>query len=148
MTSRAVFLRNDGILVDSTGASPVYFAGLSADNYYIVVRHRNHLAVMSANAVALSGSSLLYNFTTAQTQAYGTNPMKALTGGGFGLISGDANRDGSINATDLNTYWIPQNGTTYDYLTKTADFNLDATINATDLNTFWTPENGKATQVP
>ena len=51
---------------------------------------------MSLNAVALSGSSALYNFTTAQTQAYGTNPMKALSGGGFGMIAGDASRDGSM----------------------------------------------------
>jgi hypothetical protein len=64
------------------------------------------------------------------------------------MIAGDASRDGSINATDLNIYWIPQNGTPYDYQTKTSDFNLDATINATDLNSLWIPENGKATQVP
>jgi hypothetical protein len=103
---------------------------------------------MTASAIPLSSSSALYNFTTDQTQAYGTNPMKALTGGGYGMIAGDASRDGSINATDLNIYWIPQNGTPYIYQTKTSDFNLDATINATDLNSFWIPENGKATQVP
>ncbi len=74
--------------------------------------------------------------------------MVSLSGGGFGMIAGDASRDGSNNATDLNSYWIPQNGTAFDYKTKTADFNLDATINATDLNTFWIPENGKSTQVP
>ena len=147
-TVRAAFLKNDGTIVDVDGSSPVLFPTVAAGNYYVVIRHRNHLAVMTASAIPLSGSSSPYDFTTAQTDAYGTNPMKALTGGSYGMIAGDASSDGSINATDLNTYWIPQNGTTYDYQTKTADFNLDATINATDLNTFWIPENGKSTQVP
>jgi hypothetical protein len=148
VVTRAAFLRSDGIIVDTDGLSPVSFTGLSAGNYYVVVRHRNHLAIMTASAILLSSNSDLYNFTTAQTQAYGSNPMKALTGGVYGMIAGDASRDGSINATDLNIYWIPQNGTPYDYQTKTSDFNLDATINATDLNSLWIPENGKATQVP
>jgi hypothetical protein len=151
VSKRAAFLKSDGTIVDVDGTSPVSFTGLTADNYYVVVRHRNHLAIMSATAIPLSSSSVLYDFTTtlqSPPKAYGTNPMVALSGGGFGMIAADANVDGTINATDLNTYWIPQNGTPYDYQTKTADFTLDATINATDLNTYWIPNNGKATQVP
>ena len=85
VATRAAFLKSDGTIVDTDGSSPVSFTGLSAGNYYAVVRHRNHLAIMTASAIPLSSSSELYNFTTAQTQAYttGTNPMKALTGSGF-----------------------------------------------------------------
>ena len=122
---------------------------ISAGNYYVVVSHRNHLAIMSSSAIALSSSSELYDFTTAQTLAYQSNPMEDFfTGGIYGMIAGDPDRDDSVNTTDLNAYWILQNGATYDYQTKTADFNLDATINSTDLNLYWTPSNGKATQVP
>jgi hypothetical protein len=145
VATRAVFLKNDGTLLDSTGASPVYFTGLSAGNYYIVLRHRNHLAIMSANAISLSGSSSLYNFTTAQTQAYGTNPMKALTGGSFGMIAGDANQDGFISAGDKNSYWFPQNGLN-GYLS--GDFNLNSFVTSGDKNLFWFPNNGLAAQVP
>ena len=148
--TRAAFLKSDGKIVDTNGSSTVTFTGLNDGNYYVVVRHRNHLAIMSASAIPLSGSSALYDFSTSQSQAYttGVDPMVALAGGIYGMIAADASEDGSINATDLNTFWIPQNGTPYDYQTKTADFNLDATINATDLNLFWIPSNGKATQVP
>ncbi len=147
--SRAALLKSNGSIVDLDGSSQVKFNRIVPGNYYIVIRHRNHLPIMSANPVNLSfTNSSLYDFSTAQTQAYGTEPMANLGSSVFGMIAGDANGDGSINATDLNTYWIPQNGTMYDYQSKTADFNLDATVNATDLNTYWIPENGKATQVP
>jgi hypothetical protein len=33
-------------------------------NYYLVIKHRNHLAIMSAAAISLNGnSSVLYDFT-------------------------------------------------------------------------------------
>ena len=35
-----------------------------AGDYFIVIKHRNHLPVMSANTVSLNGStSVLYDFT-------------------------------------------------------------------------------------
>ena len=148
VATQAALLKSDGTIVDINGLSAVRFFELPASEYYIVVRHRNHLTIMSSNPISLSGTTPLYDFTTAQTQAYGLNPMRYLDVGVFGTFAADANADGSLNATDLNVYWLPQNGTAYDYLTKTADFNLDGSINATDLNEFWIPNNGRATQVP
>ena len=96
VAGRAGFLKNDGTVVDIDGASPLSFAGVSPGNYYVVVRHRNHLSIMSAAPIALSSTSALYDFKTAQTQAYGTNAMAALTGGAFGMIAGDVNQDGIV----------------------------------------------------
>ena len=48
--TRAAFLKSDGTIVDVDGTSPVLFTGLSDGNYYIVVRHRNHLAVMTCKS--------------------------------------------------------------------------------------------------
>ncbi len=93
---RAAFVRNDGRLFDTDGTLDVNFSGLAADNYYIVIKHRNHLAVMSSSPVSLSSSSTLYDFTTAQSKAYGTNPMKDFGGSKFGMFAGDANADGGI----------------------------------------------------
>jgi hypothetical protein len=95
-SKRAAFLKSDGTIVDVNGSSPVIFNGISEGNYYIVIRHRNHLSIMSASAVALSGTSSLYDFTTNQNKAYGTNSMWAFTGGGYGMIAGDINKDGII----------------------------------------------------
>ena len=54
---RAAFLTSDGTIVDTTGSSPVLFNGLSDGNYYIVIRHRNHLAVMSKDSVCIKLAS-------------------------------------------------------------------------------------------
>jgi len=51
--SRAGFLLKDGKIVDLDGTSPLHFK-VNGDTYYIVVKHRNHLSVMSASDVALT----------------------------------------------------------------------------------------------
>jgi hypothetical protein len=102
---------------------------------------------MSANAVSLSGSSSLYDFTTAQAKAYGTNAMKDLLGNAtvFGMFGGDGNGDGFVTAGDKNIYWFPQNGT-IGYLS--GDFNLDSFVTAGDKNLIWFPNNGLVAQIP
>jgi hypothetical protein len=68
--------------------------------------------------------------------------------GVMALISGDANRDGEINASDNNNAWILQNGQAYDYGTSIADFNLDGTVNAVDKNSVLLINNSKVEQLP
>lgn len=153
ISKRAAFIKNDGNLTEidpiNAGSSDIIFTGVSPGNYYVVVKHRNHLAVMSASPIALSASSSLYDFTTAQNKAFttGPDPMVILGVGKYGMYAGDANSDGTINAIDYNSYWLIQNGTPFDYNTKFGDFNLDATINAIDYNNYWLSNNGKATQI-
>jgi hypothetical protein len=101
VATRAAFIKRDGSIVDLDGVSPVAFVNLAAGNYYVVVRHRNHLAIMSASAVALSASSSLYDFTMSQSAAYSTDyglylPMKDLGDGKFGMCAGDVNGDGTL----------------------------------------------------
>ena len=97
--TRAAFLMSDGSIHDIDGSNHVNFIGLSTGSYYIVVIHRNHLAVMSNNPVSLPNSSA-YDFTLNSNSAYGTNPMATLSDGKFGMYAGDANGNGVINATD------------------------------------------------
>jgi hypothetical protein len=131
--TRAAFLKSNGMVVDLDGTGLVKFAGSPATTYYIVVMHRNHLSVMTALAPALSGTSSLYDFTTAQTQAYGTNPMADLGGGKYGIISGDANGDGIVDATDRSDAWNDRLQTGY----KSSDVNLDGIVDASDRSDIW-----------
>jgi hypothetical protein len=96
---QAAFMKNNGSIVDTNGVSPLLFKGISAGNFYVVIRHRNHLPVMSAAAVSLNAASAQYDFTTSVSKAFGTNPMMALTGGGFGMWAGDVNRNGNVKYT-------------------------------------------------
>jgi hypothetical protein len=92
---RAAFLKSDGTIVDVDGTSAVMFGGVAAGNYYVVVRHRNHLAVMSAGTTALSSLSTQYDFTTGPEKYYG-GEAKALPGGKYGLFAGDVTGDGAV----------------------------------------------------
>jgi hypothetical protein len=151
--TRAAFLLRNGSIVDMNGSSqvnfgPDYLGSRSVDpgSYYVVVRHRNHLPVMSAGPVAISAnSSALYDFTTAQTKAYGTNPMKLLPRGSvYGMYVGDANGDGSVTISD-RVLWKTQNGGSPGYLS--ADFNLSGDVTISD-RVLWKSNNGSGTQVP
>lgn len=133
VTRRAALLRNNGKIVDLDGISPVSIpAGtVLPSSFYIVVYHRNHLAVMSALQVQAQGScTAAYNFTTAQTQAYTTfsQPMKDLGAGVYGMLAGEVVTDGIINAWDRVT--VRNNTGALGYLN--ADVTLNSLVSAED----------------
>jgi len=72
VAKRAGFIKSDGTIVGLDGVSPLRF-GVSGGDYYVVIYHRNHLAVMSATTVTLSNASVAsYDFTTGSDKFYGT----------------------------------------------------------------------------
>lgn len=96
LATRAGFIRKDGTIVDIDGTSPIAFKGIDPGNYHIAVRHRNHLGIRTAAAQALAlETPATYNFTTAATQANGTNAMVNV-GSVYAMWAGDVNRDGKI----------------------------------------------------
>jgi hypothetical protein len=142
------WLLTDGTIRDFSDTTKSYVAltGAPAGNYYLVVSHRNHLAVMSYALAALDAgtSPVVYDFSTGQAKAYGTNALRAV-GTRFAMPGGDGTRDGGVDAFDRNSVWRVQNGTN-GYLA--GDYNLDGGVDALDLNLIWRPNNGSATQVP
>jgi hypothetical protein len=52
LASKSAFLLQDTTIRDLNGISPLSFT-LPADEYYIVIKHRNHLSVMSANPISI-----------------------------------------------------------------------------------------------
>jgi hypothetical protein len=145
VSRRAAILKNDGTLLNYDGSIGVPFNNVQEGSYYVAVFHRNHLAIMSANPVALSANSQIYDFTNGMNKAFGTNPMADLGGGIFGLYAGDGNSNGGITIADRNEVWLPQNGT-LGYLK--GDFNLDGGVTIHDINLYWNINNGTMTQVP
>ncbi len=145
VATRSAFLRKDGLITDLDGYSPVSFSGISDGNYYVVIRHRNHLAVMTANPLSLSAVASLYDMTTGQDKAYGSLPLVELTEGLFGIPTGDANANGQIQNDDKNDYWNNQAGQA-GY--NSADFNLNGQVQNDDKNDYWKQNVGKGTYVP
>ncbi|MDH7447527.1 hypothetical protein [Aquimarina sp. 2201CG14-23] len=91
-------LQRDGDVVALDGVSPVILYELPGD-YYVVIKHRNHLGVMSANTVSLSQSTTSIDFTDGSVTTYGTNAQTTfgMPTGVSAMWAGDANDDGKIN---------------------------------------------------
>ncbi len=145
LAQRAVFLKQDGQMVDLDATSPATFSTLISGSYFVVIRHRNHLALMSATTLDLTPSGTLHDFTGSQAQAYGINPMLALDGSTFGTYGGDGNTDHQITAFDMLQVWLAENGTA-GY--TQGDFNLNGSVTAFDMLQVWLPANGQSSQVP
>ena len=63
VATRAALLQRDGDIVSpSDGISPIAFSNNIPGNYFISIRHRNHLGVMSKNKIFLSSTLFLDGF--------------------------------------------------------------------------------------
>ena len=145
--SRSFFLRNDGMVTDDDGATTdLSLTGADDGSYFIVVKHRNHLAVMSATAQPLNSSSaLLYDFTDSSEKYYGGETGVKELGTNWGMVSGDANANGEVQADDKESYWRIEVGLP-GY--KDSDFNLNGEVQADDKEYFWGSNAGRGSQVP
>lgn len=94
LATRAALIQRDGDIVDTDGG-PVRFDGVDADDYFVAIRHRNHLGVMGANLVSLSGSSTTLDFTDGSVSTFGTNAQNSIGGTGA-MWSGNANSNGEV----------------------------------------------------
>lgn len=129
--TRAALLQKDGDIVDMDGVSPILFSNAVAGNYYITVRHRNHLGFRTIGKITLKNSTTnLFNFTNNSISVNGTNGLRKAASNVYTMIPGDINTDGTINATDLSI-WEAQNGV-YDDYAKKADLNFDGEVNTND----------------
>jgi hypothetical protein len=138
---RAAFIKSDGTITDLDGTSPVHFPSVAAGSYFIVLRHRNHLAAMSAAAHTLGPASVLYDFTTGQTQFFGN--LAAPVGTAFALYGGDSDADGFVGALDRSSVWNERNQVGY----LMSDMDLSGSTGALDRSLTWNNRN-MVSQVP
>jgi hypothetical protein len=145
--NRPAFLLRNGDIKNLNGSVYLMFTADISQNLFVVVYHRNHLGIMSANPVPLTGTGAgTCNFRTSSAQVYGsTLGYKQLNTSTWGLISGDGNGSGQVNNSDKVDVWKLQAGSS-GY--KAGDFNLNRQVDNTDKITFWKPNSGKASQVP
>jgi photosystem II stability/assembly factor-like uncharacterized protein len=118
-------------VVDLSGQGSFEFLNaVNGIDYYIQLEHRNSIETWSKTPQQFTASMLSYDFTTANTQAFGDN-MANIDASPviFGIYSGDENQNGIVDLTDVvnvsNAASIFTNG----YIS--ADMNGD---NITDLS--------------
>lgn len=143
---KALFILSDGTVTDLDGASVPQFSATVSNNLFTVVWHRNHIGIMSANALVQSGGVYTYDFSAGMGQVYGAQlAHKEIATGVWGMIGGDADADEQINNIDKNDYWAVQAGLA-GYLA--GDFNMDNQVNNSDKIDVWNQNTGLGGQVP
>ncbi len=126
---------------DTTKTCVEYSAG--AGSFYVIVRQRNHLSVMSSSAQFFDGSTCTtYKFSYSSQSAYGNGAMAAV-GPFYALFAGDVNGSGIISAADGNIVFLSTSSGLY----STSDTNLSGDTNADDANLVLTNLN-RTSQVP
>lgn len=80
VNSRVGLLQRDGDIVDLDGTSALQMS-VPDDDYFIAVRHRNHLGVMTAATVSVSTTSAAsVDFSSMGTATFGTDAQKNVSG--------------------------------------------------------------------
>jgi hypothetical protein len=144
---QAAFLLKDGSVVGLDGFNMLNFTATINDGLYVVIRHRNHIGVISANALVESVSVYTYDFSSGSGQAYGgASAQKNIGGSGtWGMMSGDGNGDGGVGTPDKVNVWDIQAG---EAGYKAGDFNMDGQVNNPDKDDQWIPNIGSGSYIP
>ena len=105
-TKRALLQRDGDIVSNIDGTSPVFFANRTPGNYYVSIKHRNHLGVMSLNTLNLgSCNAASIDFTTSDsvfTMSSILNPARKTIGSVRAMWSGDANTNKNVKYNGLS----------------------------------------------
>jgi len=107
VANKRALIQRDGDIVSSTdGTSPVYFPTVANGNYYVSIKHRNHLGVMSLNAISFSGcSTRSIDFTTSDpvyTMLCANPAQRKQIGSVYALWAGDANNNKNVKYNGLS----------------------------------------------
>ena len=146
VAERAGFLMTDGTIRDLNGTSLLEFPVPSYTNLFAVIRQRNHLGVMSAIPLPKVNNYYAYDFSTSANNVVGgIAGYKQLSGGTYGMVSGDGDANGNIEISDKLNVWREQAGLA-GY--RSGDFNLNGQVANKDKNSFWSPNLGKGSMIP
>ena len=151
ISSRSALLQRDGDVVDVDGISPVNLSGNASGNYFISIKHRNHIGARTSTTLNLAKTtSSNYDMSDELTKVFKGNitndPLAMLSPGVYGLWAGNANNDGFVKMTGLtpanNDYLKLLNTLGSNIASQTAvysnqDLNLDGNVKMTGL----TPSN-------
>jgi hypothetical protein len=96
--SQSALLQRDGDVVGVDGTSSLLF-NTSGKDYYVVIKHRNHLGVMTNGLFALSATTSIVDFTNTTPITFGTDAQTSfgMPSGMLGMWAGDSTGNGLLN---------------------------------------------------
>ncbi len=143
---RAGFLLKNGSIRDTDGTQNIEFVLNLQENLFVVIHHRNHISVISAEPLSVINGLCTFNFSSGESQALGGGEgHKELSTGFWGMAAGDANSNGIVDITDKQDFW--ENFSGYKGYSS-SDFSLDSQINNKDKDDLWYKNLGFYSHVP
>ncbi|MBK9225472.1 MAG: hypothetical protein IPL67_00020 [Ignavibacteria bacterium] len=120
--------------LSSTGAGTFSFQNASNGvNYYLHLKHRNSIETWSKTTQTFTGNSMTYDFTTANTQAFGDNLIQVdASPVRFAIFGGDVDQDGTVDATDMSMIYNDAQSFVSGYVVT--DLNGDDFVDGTDFS--------------
>jgi uncharacterized protein (TIGR02145 family) len=144
INQQAALITSSGNIVGLDGINLISYAGSITSNLYVVIWHRNHLAVMSSASLPESGGVYTWDFTDQLSKAY-LSGQKSIGAGIFGMVSGDSDANGIVETADIDPVWQINSGKRGYYST---DLNLDIQVNNLDKDSYWINNYGLTTKLP
>ncbi len=128
------------------GSSILQFNNSINQQLFVVVYHRNHLGVLSANALTQSGGIYSYNFSNGSGQAFGGAAAQKQVGEGiWAMFGGDGNANGIIDQNDKVLEWQMEAGHAG---MMPEDYNMDGQVDNQDKDDCWAPNLGIESAIP
>lgn len=91
-------VRKNGEVITTSNNTTITSPFGGTGSYYIGVRHRNHLGIMTSSPITINSSNPLIDFTNPNTGVYGTN-SRMVIGSYSCLWSGNVNFNGMVKYT-------------------------------------------------
>lgn len=136
IASKSALLLKDGRVCQNGTADVICFRDIPVGKYYLTIRHRNHLPIMSAQPLDLQKKSICeIDFTTSPDLTYGAEALTAVSIDRWALWAGDVDQDGKIGPGDFQEWYsaAKRNATGY----EKSDLNLDGHVSIEDYDR-WT----------
>ena len=125
---KAALLKSDGTAVNSDGSNLTIPSTLTAGNYQLIIRHRNHLAIATNTALNITlGTPTTIDFTN-NSNVKGSN-QAMLSNGTYGLKQGNANGSNAINSQDRVAIRASSD---QNNVYNSLDINMDGIISSID----------------
>lgn len=140
--SMSALLQADGDVVAVNGVSPLTI-NVPAGAYYIMLSHRNHLGVRTANTINLVAGTQSLDLTGNSALIIGGNNAIASMGdGNFALFSGDFDGNGQVQNSDKVAVEILRGTNGF----SNADLDMNSEVQNTDVQNKLNPNIGKGEQ--
>ncbi len=127
---KAVMLLKDGTVQGTDGNSSIRFESLTNNNYFVALRHKSHIDVITDAARDLSANSLVDFSSSSAAMSTG---CKTMPDGQLAMAAGDFNADGLSTFADFNQY-ILDSSAIHQY--TVLDTNLDGVVTVLDFNAY------------